>query len=156
MQSTWFWKVDCMQRITDALGGLPVRGLVTAGPAVDPAALSAPANVAVVASAPHRMVLPHADLVVTHGGHGTVIKALAAGVPLVILHHGRDQADNAVRVTARGAGVAVSRTASAQRIASAITEVLRDPAYRRSAARLGEAITRDAESGMLVSELEQL
>ncbi len=118
--------------------------------------LRAPANVAVVASAPHRLVLPHADLVVTHGGHGTVIKALAAGVPLVILHHGRDQADNAVRVTARGAGVAVPRTASAQRIATAVTDVLGDPAYRRSAARLGEAITRDAESGMLVSELEQL
>ena len=156
MSSTFQDHVDCMQRITNALGSLPVRGLVTTGPAVDPDALRAPANVAVVASAPHQLVLPHADLVVTHGGHGTVIKALAAGVPLVILHHGRDQADNAVRVTSRGAGVAVPRTASAQRIARAVTDVLGDPAYRRSAARLGEAITRDAESGMLVSELERI
>jgi len=156
MSSTFQNHVDCMQRITDALAGLPVRGLVTTGPAVDPEVLRAPANVVVVASAPHQLVLPHADLVVTHGGHGTVIKALAAGVPLVILHHGRDQADNAVRVTARGAGVAVPRTASAQRISTAITEVLRDPGYRRSATRLGEAITQDVENGMLVTELEQL
>ena len=31
----------------------------------------------------------------THGGHGTVVRALAAGVSLVVLPHGRDQADNA-------------------------------------------------------------
>ena len=156
MSSTFQNHVDCLQRISDALGSLPVQGLVTTGPAVEPDAIRASANVAVVASAPHRLVLPHADLVVTHGGHGTVIKALAAGVPLVILHHGRDQADNAVRVTARGAGVAVPRTASASRIATAIIDVLGDPSYRQSAQRLGEAITRDAESGALVEELEGL
>ena len=50
-------------------------------------------------------------VVVTHGGHGTVMKALAAGVPLVILPHGRDQADTAARVTARSAGIALKRTA---------------------------------------------
>ena len=104
MSSTFQNHVECLQRITDALGSLPVRGLVTTGPAVEPDAIRAPANVAVVASAPHSEVLPQADLVVTHGGHGTVIKTLAAGVPLVILHHGRDQADNAARVTTRGAG----------------------------------------------------
>ncbi|WP_448808845.1 glycosyltransferase [Agromyces bauzanensis] len=155
MSSTFQNHVDCLQRITDALGSLPVRGLVTTGPAVDPGAIRTPPNVAVVASAPHLLVLPHADLVVTHGGHGTVIKALAAGVPLVMLHHGRDQADNAVRVTARGAGVAVRRTASASRIATAITDVLGDASYRQSAERLGEAITRDAESGALLEELER-
>ncbi|GAA1752453.1 glycosyltransferase [Agromyces humatus] len=156
MSSTFQDHVDCMQRITDAVGSLPVHGLVTTGPAVEPGAIRAPANVAVVASAPHRLVLPRADLVVTHGGHGTVIKTLAAGVPLVVLHHGRDQADNAVRVTARGAGIAVRRTAPASRIAMAITDVLGDPSYRQSAQRLGEAITRDAESGALVEELERV
>ena len=127
MSSTFQNHVECLQRITDALGSLPVRGLVTTGPAVEPDAIRAPANVAVVASAPHSEVLPQADLVVTHGGHGTVIKALAAGVPLVILHHGRDQADNAARVTTRGAGIAVPRRAPSARIAKAIITVLDDP-----------------------------
>ena len=117
MSSTFQNHVECLQRIADALGSLPVRGLVTTGPAVSPDAIRAPANVTVVASAPHREVLPEAGLVVTHGGHGTVIKALAAGLPLVILHHGRDQPGNAVRVTARGAGIAVSRRASSRTIA---------------------------------------
>jgi MGT family glycosyltransferase len=155
MSSSFQNHVECMQRITDALGSLSVRGLVTTGPAVEPDAIRAPANVAVVASAPHSEVLRYADLVVTHGGHGTVIKTLAAGVPLVILHHGRDQADNAARVTARGAGIAVSRRAPATRIAKAVTTVLDDPSYRHAAARLGRSIAHDVEGSALLAELEQ-
>ncbi|GAA1805889.1 glycosyltransferase [Agromyces neolithicus] len=154
MSSTFQNHVDCLQRISDALGSLPVRGLVTTGPAIDPDQIQAPANVSVVVSAPHSEAMRQADLVVTHGGHGTVIKTLAAGLPLVILHHGRDQADNAVRVTTRGAGVAVSRRASAEKIARAVADVLGDPAYRRAAEELGEAVARDAASSALLDELE--
>ena len=154
MSSSFQDHVGCLQRITDALAGLPVRGIVTTGPAVAPSSIRAAANVCVVASAPHRDILPKADLVVTHGGHGTVIKALAAGVPLVILHHGRDQADNAVRVTTRGAGLAVPRGASSARIARAIDVVLDDPRYRAAAGELGRAIVRDATGTALLDELE--
>ena len=154
MSSTFQDHVGCLQRITDALGAMPVRGLVTTGPAIAPSSIRAAANVSVVASAPHRDILPKADLVVTHGGHGTVIKALAAGVPLVILHHGRDQADNAVRVTTRGAGLAVPRGASSARIARAIDVVLDDPRYRAAAGELGRAIARDATGTALLDELE--
>jgi UDP:flavonoid glycosyltransferase YjiC (YdhE family) len=115
-----------------------------------------PGNVTVLAAAPHRQVLDHAALVVTHGGHGTVMKALAAGVPMVVLHHGRDQADNAARVTARGAGVAVKRTATPAAIARAARRVLTDPSYQAAARRLGQAIRRDADSGALLRELESL
>jgi MGT family glycosyltransferase len=156
MSSTFQNHVECLQRIADALGTLPVRGLVTTGPAVSPGGIRAPANVTVVATAPHREVLPEADLVITHGGHGTVIKALAAGLPLVILHHGRDQPGNAVRVTARGAGIAVSRRASPRTIAKAIAQVLGTPAYREAAAELGRAIARDAAGSALLDELERL
>ncbi|MEV1131225.1 nucleotide disphospho-sugar-binding domain-containing protein [Agromyces sp. NPDC049794] len=156
MSSTFQNHVDCLQRIADALGTLAVRGVLTTGPAVAVDAIRAPANVTVVASAPHRAVMRQADLVVTHGGHGTVIKTLAAGLPLVILHHGRDQADNAVRVTTRGAGLAVSRRAPAERIARAVAEVLDDPGYRRAAAELGAAVACDADSSALLDELEQV
>ena len=155
MSSTFQNHVACLQRIVDALGSLPVRGLVTTGPAVRPGAIRAPANVTVVVSAPHGQVMRQASLVVTHGGHGTVIKALAAGLPLVILHHGRDQADNSVRVTARGAGVAVSRRAPARRIARAVAEVLDTATYREAATDLGRAVARDAASNALLDELEQ-
>jgi MGT family glycosyltransferase len=156
MSSTYQDQVGCLQRIAGAVGSLPVRAIVTTGLAVDPAALTAPDNVTVVATAPHRPVMEHAALVVTHGGHGTVMKALAAGLPLVVLHHGRDQVDNAARVTAHGAGVAVKRTAKPTAIADAVRIVLGDPSYRRAAHRLGASIRRDASSGALIRELEDL
>lgn len=155
MSSTFQNHVACLQRIVDALGSLPVRGLVTTGPAVPSQAIKAPPNVTVAASAPHLDAMRHASLVVTHGGHGTVIKALAAGLPLVVLHHGRDQADNAVRVTVRGAGIAVPRRAPVRRIARAVATVLGDGSYRLAAEELGRAVARDAaNSTLLFGELE--
>ncbi|POH59281.1 glycosyltransferase [Arthrobacter glacialis] len=156
MSSTFQNHQACLQRIIDALGTLPVRGVVTTGPAIKVEDLRAPANVSVLAAAPHAEVMRHANVVVTHGGHGTVIKALAAGLPLVVLHHGRDQADNAVRVTARGAGIAVPRRASPGRIAAAVSTVLGSPAYAAAAVELGRAVALDADAGnaLLLDALE--
>jgi UDP:flavonoid glycosyltransferase YjiC (YdhE family) len=109
-----------------------------------------------MARAPHCDVLEYAALVVTHGGHGTVMKALAAGVPMVLLPHGRDQGDNAVRVTARGAGVSLKRSAQPAAIAAAVRRVLQNPSYRAAAQQLGEAVRQDAASDALVRELERI
>lgn len=156
LSSTFQDHVGTIQRVVDALAELPVQAIVTTGPAVDPHEIRTVPRVVVVRSAPHSEILREADLVVTHGGHGTVVKALAAGVPLVILPHGRDQADNAARVTARGAGRAVKRSASPKAIAAAVRAVIDDPDYTARAQLLGESIRRDAASGLLVAELEQL
>ena len=156
MSSTFQDQVACLQRIIDVLATLPVHTIVTTGPAIDPAVLTAPAGVTVVQSAPHSEVLRHAAVVVTHGGHGTVVRALAAGVPLVMLAHGRDQADNARRVTARGAGVALKKTADEKAIAAAVRRVLDDPAFAVAAGRLGATIREDAAGDALVRELEDV
>jgi MGT family glycosyltransferase len=156
LSSTFQDQVGCLQRIVDALGTLPVRGIVTTGPAVDPSAVSAPSNVTVVAAAPHSEILREAAVVVTHGGHGTVVRTLAAGVPMAILHHGRDQADNAARVVGRGAGLKVRRTAKPERIAATVQRLLADPAYRAAAERLGASIRRDAHDAILLAELESV
>jgi MGT family glycosyltransferase len=156
MSSTFQDQIDCLQRVVDALGTLPVRGLVTTGPAIDASALRPHANVTVVPSAPHGQVLLHAALVVTHAGHGTVMKALAADVPMVLLPHGRDQADTAARVTLRGAGITLTRSASPRAIADAVRRVLQNGSYRASARRLGDTVRRDANSDALVHELEAI
>jgi MGT family glycosyltransferase len=148
-------QLECLQRAIDALSTLPVRGIVTTGPAVDPKALRPSENVTVVASAPHSEVLECASVVVTHGGHGTVIRSLAAGVPLVLMPQGRDQADNAARVDSRGAGVTVKSTAAAAAIGDAVTRVLDDATFREAAKHLGASILADAESEALLSELER-
>jgi MGT family glycosyltransferase len=154
LSSTYQDHVGCLQRIADALEALPVRAVITTGQGVDPSAVTASTSVSVVRSAPHNQVLEHAAVTITHGGHGTVMKSLAAGVPMLLLPHGRDQADNAARVTARGAGISVKRTAKPDRIAAAVRKLLDDPLYRFRAQRLGAAVRRDAASDRLVSELE--
>ena len=156
LSTTFQDQVDCLQRVIDALAQMRVRGYVTTGPAVDPAELDAPDNITVVAAAPHSQVLPHARAVITHAGHGTVVRALAAGVPILSLPHGRDQADNAVRISTRSAGITLSRTATPRKIAAATQRLLEDPGYGAAAAELGAIINRDAAAGDLVSELEAI
>ncbi|WP_067698733.1 glycosyltransferase [Nocardia jejuensis] len=154
MSTTFQRQTDCLQRIADALGPLPVRGLITTGPAVDPAEITAPPNVTVLRAAPHRQVARHASLVITHGGHGTLMKSLAADLPALILPHGRDHADNAARLRAHGAGITLPRTASAQRITRAVRRVLNSPASYRAAAVLGRVVRKDALGDQLLRELE--
>jgi len=100
--------------------------------------------------------LKDAAAAITHCGHGTVIRALAAGVPLVCMPMGRDQNDNAARVVFHGAGVRLSPAASADRIGAAVRQVLDDPRYRERARRLSENIVRDARSSRAVPELERV
>ena len=142
-----------LRRVIEALGGLDARALVTLGPVLSPADFPAPANVIVTAHAPHSQVFPHAALVITHCGHASTLRPLMAGLPLVCLPLGRDQPDNAARVTERGAGVRVSAEASADDIAKAIRTVLSEPGYRAAAKALGARIAADAEARSAEREL---
>lgn len=136
-------QTDLLRRVADALGHLPVRGLVTTGRAVDPADVPAPANVRVVQAAPHRAILAETAVVVTHAGHGSVLKALAAGVPLVCMPMGRDQKDNTVRVLRLGAGLRVDKSAPPDRIAAAVQRLLEDPSYAEAARQFGDTLAEE-------------
>ena len=143
-------------RVIEALAALDIRAVVTAGPSIDRASLAASANVHVCASAPHSQLMKDASAVITHCGHGTVIRALAAGVPLVCMPMGRDQNDNAARVVARGAGLRLTPRASAEKIRHAVRQLLTQPQYRDQAQRLGETIVADARQSKAVPELERV
>ncbi|MDI2124598.1 glycosyltransferase [Yinghuangia seranimata] len=145
-----------LERIAEALGTLPVRGLLTTGPAVDPAAVRAPDNVLVTASAPHNIALRHAAVTVTHAGHGTTVKSLAAGVPLVCVPLGRDQVEVAHHVETTGAGVTVGKKSSARAIARAVERVLNDPTFRQAAQRMADEIAAETRTDLAVAELEAL
>jgi UDP:flavonoid glycosyltransferase YjiC (YdhE family) len=145
-----------LRRVVDALGELPVRAVVTLGPALAAGRLPAPANVHVCASAPHGPLMREAAVVVTHAGHGSVVRALAAGAPLLCMPMGRDQNDNAARVTARGAGLTLPPDAPTSEIRAAIGRLLDEDGFRDAAARLGTAIADDAERSTAVAELESL
>jgi MGT family glycosyltransferase len=149
-------QADLLRRIVAALGELPVRGVVTTAKGIDPADVPAPSNVQVVRSAPHAAVLREAAAVVTHCGHGTTIKALAAGLPLVCLPMGRDQLDVAARVVYRGAGIRLDAEAAPHAIATALDEVLTDSGYREAAERIAAVIAEETAQDRAVAEIEAL
>jgi MGT family glycosyltransferase len=156
LSSTFQNQAAVLQRIIDAVSTLPVRAVVTTGPAIDPGQLVAAGNVHVVRSAPHAPLIDKAAAVVTHCGHGTTLKSLAAGVPMVCIPMGRDQDDTAARVVHHGAGVRLSPTASAGTIRAAVTKVLEREEYQAAARKLATAITDECGSSALMAELENL
>ena len=92
----------------DAASGLDARVLVTTGNELEPEALGEPPpNVHLTRWIPQKDVLPEASLVVSHGGSGTTLGALAAGLPLVVVPLFADQPPNAKRVAEVGAGLVV-------------------------------------------------
>lgn len=149
-------QASLLRRIIGALGRMSLDAVVTTGPAMAKENFTAPANVSIVHSAPHDAVMKEVCLVVTHGGHGTVVRSLLSGVPLLVMPMGRDQADNAARVVARGAGLSLTDDATEQDIREAIARLLTEPAFRVASRRLGEAMEKDVAAGDLVAELEQI
>jgi UDP:flavonoid glycosyltransferase YjiC (YdhE family) len=94
-----------------ALEGLarePVRVIATWNKR-EPGSAAAPANAVVVDWLSYAKTMPACDLVVTHGGHGTLMRALASGCPVVVSPAGGDMAENAARVDWAGLGVRLPR-----------------------------------------------
>jgi UDP:flavonoid glycosyltransferase YjiC (YdhE family) len=84
------------------------------------------------------------------------MKALAHGLPIVVMPLGRDQKDNAAPVEMCGAGVRISARASAAQIAEAVRRVLREPRFRGRARRMATIIARDLQEDRAIVELEAL
>ena len=136
-----------LRRVVAALERLPVRGVVTLGPQLDPSEVpTAAENVRVMASASHDALMPELAAMVTHAGHGSAIRPVLAGVPLLCLPMGRDQPDNAARIAARGAGLRLDPSASPEEIGAALTRLIEEPAFRDAARRWGAAIRAEGEA----------
>jgi MGT family glycosyltransferase len=131
---------DRFRAALDAVAALDVRVLMTVGRKLDRGLLGdIPANVHVEAWIPQRDVVGEAAAVVCHGGSGTVLGALAAGVPVVAVPVFGDQFSNGQRVAGAGAGLVVE---AAPRLTRAVTEVLSNPGYRVAAARIATEMRR--------------
>ena len=73
---------------------------------------------------------------------------------MLVIPLGRDQADNAIRITERGAGLSLPADAPLEAIRSACERLLTDGSYRDAARRLGDRVAADAEQSTVVRELE--
>jgi len=149
-------QVPLLQRCIDALASVAARAIVTTGPAVDPAALQPARNVRVIRFVPHDRLFPRASLVVTHAGLGTVMTALAHGVPMLCTPFGRDQFFNAARVEALGAGRAIRADAHEAAIADAVRQLLGDERARASATRMAGVIAEYRNGACAIDELERV
>lgn len=146
---------EILRRIVAALGQLPISAVVTLGKALEQLAIEAPGNVEILGSASHEAILPSAQVVVTHGGHGTVLRALRHGVPLVVMPMGRDQNDNAARVEYHRVGIRLDPAASPSDIARAVQDVLTDTSFAERARRMADALAAEGSSiDRLTTEIE--
>ncbi|MEU7590400.1 glycosyltransferase [Micromonospora sp. NPDC049230] len=136
---------------TDARRLDPIlRALVSTGAALRvPVGLTAsaddfdvdPAAVVFEPFVPLHDLLADIDLVVCHGGAGTVLGVLAAGLPMVVVPQGADQSMHAGRAANAGAAVQLrADDVTPEAVARAVDTVLDTPSYRDNAGRIADQI----------------
>jgi UDP:flavonoid glycosyltransferase YjiC (YdhE family) len=140
----------------EALADEPLRVLAATNRRGEPLPES-PANAVVVDWMSYSQVMPLADVVVTHGGHGTVCRALGARAPVVCCPAVGDMAENGARVQWAGAGLMLPwRLLGRGSVRSVVRRVLGDPGFRERAGAIGSwAAENDAadRGARLVEEL---
>jgi UDP:flavonoid glycosyltransferase YjiC (YdhE family) len=139
---TTFASSRLLRQAIDGLARLPVDVIAATGPAGAAAELGdVPPNVVVLPWIPQADLLPEVDLVVSHGGSGTTLGALACGLPHLMLPQGADQFSNAHAVAGAGAGQLIPPgELSADRIAAAARALLDDPGARDGARDVAKEI----------------
>jgi UDP:flavonoid glycosyltransferase YjiC (YdhE family) len=142
-----------LRRVIEALGAMDVRATVTLGPVPKDEIGSLPPNVQLLEWVDHTALLPEVDLMITHGGHGSVTTALRYGVPVVCLPMGRDQKDVAIRAVCKRAGVLASASLPARSLTRVIDRALRDEELRAGARRLADRLSADDPASAMI-ELE--
>lgn len=126
--TVYWWDHALRTMLLDALSGIDADVLMTVGRRVDPARIIAPPNVRIEQYVPQSLVLPQASAVVCHAGLGTMIGAIAAGLPMVLIDLGTDHAMNAARAADLGIATSFERgSVNAQGLRGAIEEILDSP-----------------------------
>jgi UDP:flavonoid glycosyltransferase YjiC (YdhE family) len=119
-----------------ALAGEPVRVVATTNRVVPQSPIEVPANAVLVDWLSYSQLMPAAAAVVSHGGHGTVARALGAGTPVLISPITGDMSETAMRVDWTGAGLSVPwRLCRPAALRWALRRLLGEPSF---AARAGE------------------
>jgi UDP:flavonoid glycosyltransferase YjiC (YdhE family) len=149
---------DLFQRVLAGLRDLPTNAIVTVGREIDPAEFGPqPAHIRIERYIPQSAVLPHCDLVISHGGSGSVMGALAHGLPMVLIPMGADQPLNAARCVELGAARMLDPVAATPYLVrDTVAAVLADPTYRRAAECVQAEIAALPEPTSAVALLERL
>jgi MGT family glycosyltransferase len=149
--------VELMQRLVDTLAASPHRVIVSKGPQHDQIRLAD--NMSGAEFLPQTSILPHVDLVITHGGNNTVTEALYFGKPMVVLPLFWDQYDNAQRIAETGLGARLDTYAhDPPDLLAAVERLLADAALAERLRVLStelQAAPGTARAADLIEELAQ-
>ncbi|KAM9862549.1 hypothetical protein ACI1US_01544 [Leucobacter sp. BZR 635] len=145
----WPGMLAVYHSIVAALAQLPVDAVVTTGGVELGGELRGAPNVEVRGWVAHDGLLPAMDLVIGHGGHSTTLKALAHGIPLLVLPINPISDQRHVGRALETAGLArvLPRTASAREIRATVTGLLADAALRERAAAVGRRLRHTPPGG---------
>jgi len=147
--------VDLMRRLIAVLATTRHRYVVSKGPRADELTLAD--NMWGEARLPQTSILPHVDLVITHGGNNTVTESLHFGKPMVVLPLFWDQYDNAQRIDELGFGVRLETYGFVdEELTTAIDGLLEDEVLRASLDALGGLIRGTDGVGLAADLLEDL
>ncbi|RIJ69445.1 glycosyltransferase [Nakamurella silvestris] len=149
---------DLFARTIEGLRRLKAQVVVTVGREIDPAEVGQTyPNVHVAQYLRQELILPRCDLLVSHAGSGSVMGALAFGVPMVLLPMGADQPLNSDRCLALGvAAVMDPVTATGDDIRATAEKVLSDERFRENAKRIGRLAHRLDTAAAAASMIEGL
>lgn len=142
----------------EALRDLDIQVLVTVGPDGDPASLGPqPSNVRIERYVPQTLILDHCQVVVSHGGSGTLLAALARGIPQLCLPQGADQFRNAASCERVGAGIQLQEDqVDGAAIKDAIRRLLTDSSFRVGAQKVEAEIRTMPAPAEVAVVLEEL
>jgi UDP:flavonoid glycosyltransferase YjiC (YdhE family) len=139
------------------LADLPVRVLATTNKRGDVSGFDVPANARLVDWVSYSRTMPLCDLVVCHVGHGTLMRALTSGVPVVACPAGGEMNENAARVAWAGVGVRLPRRlVTARGLALAVRRALADPSLHARARALAEWSASHDSAARAATLIEQL
>jgi MGT family glycosyltransferase len=133
---------DLFERVLAGLRELPADVIATTGANLDPDELgSQPESVRIERHLPQSEILPRCRAMVSHGGSGSILGALAHGLPSVLLPMGADQPHNAARCEQLGvARVLDAIRATPHAVREAAAEVMNHPSYRAAAELVADEI----------------
>lgn len=142
----------------NALAELQVRVVITVGNDGDPKLLGPlPSNIHAERFIMQSELLPHCDVVVSHGGSGTFLATLAHGLPQLVLPQGADQFINATALKRSGGGLALrGEDVSDDSIRNCVTRLMSAPDFRQHAARIAREISAMPSAEEVAMRLERL
>ncbi len=141
-----------LTNITHALGGDDTIDVLMATGGLDLSCSTVAANVYCLPAIPQLDVLKHADLMITHGGLGSVKECLAAGVPMLVypLNTQVDQPGNSARVVHKGLGLRGKINESSTRIRRKVYTLLENPVYRKNCQVTQQHFMEDGQTAQQV------